>query len=59
MTYNEGSKFHILVPLDKSRSYSTLQEVALSVTDMGFVRFQIGEHIHSVADTFEEEKYSS
>lgn len=57
--YGEGSKFHILVPLDESRAFSTLQEVALTVTDMGFVRFQIGERIYSVADTFESEEYSS
>ena len=38
--YGEGAKFHILVPLDQSRTFSTLSEVASFVSDLGFVRFQ-------------------
>ena len=50
----EGTKFHILIPLDPSRDFSTLQEVANTVSDIGFVRFQIGDTLYSVADALEE-----
>lgn len=51
--YGEGSKFHILIPLDTNRGFTTLKEVASFVSDLGFVRFQIGEILYSVADAFE------
>lgn len=46
----DGEKIHILIPIDPDRVFDTLEEVANYVTDCGFVRFQIGESIHSVAD---------
>ena len=55
--YGEGLKFHVLIPLDGNRDFSTLQEVANFVSDLGFVRFQIGETVYSVADPFEGELY--
>ncbi len=56
--YGEGSKFHILIPLDTNRGFTTLKEVASFVSDLGFVRFQIGEILYSVADAFEWELYT-
>jgi excinuclease ABC subunit A len=56
--YGEGIKFHILIPIDRNRNFATLREVASAVSDMGFVRFQIGQEIYSVADPFEGELYS-
>ena len=55
--YGEGAKFHILIPLDISRVFTTLQEVAIFVSDLGFVRFQIGDQTYSVADTLEDLVY--
>ena len=46
----EGSKFHILLPLEQDETIISYQDVAKKVTDMGFVRFQIGDMTYSVAD---------
>lgn len=50
--YGEGSKFHILIPLDKSQEISTVDDVAKYVADQGFVRFQVGHESFSVADSY-------
>lgn len=55
--YGEGTKFHILIPLDSHRDFDSLQDVATFVADLGFVRFQIGEVIYSVADSFEHQEF--
>lgn len=55
--YGEGTKFHILIPLDQSREFATLSDVASFVSDLGFVRFQRGDRIYSVADIFEDDVY--
>ncbi|MDD2694139.1 MAG: excinuclease ABC subunit UvrA [Candidatus Gracilibacteria bacterium] len=55
--YVEGEKIHICIPIDSHREFSTLSEVSKYVADIGFVRFQIGDIIYSVADTFADEKY--
>lgn len=56
--YGEGLKFHILIPLDGNREFATLQEVASFVSDLGFVRFQVGDATYSIADPFEGEVYT-
>jgi excinuclease ABC subunit A len=56
--YGEGTKFHILIPIDHNRDFSKLSDVAIFVTDAGFVRFQIGDMTYSVADTFEDTPYT-
>jgi excinuclease ABC subunit A len=53
----EGEKFHILIPIEKDRTFSSLQEVANFVSDIGFVRFQIDTDIYSVADDLEGKEY--
>ena len=55
--YVEGEKIHIIIPIDPLRWFSTLSEVSQYITDMGFVRFQIGDVIYSVADDFAEMTY--
>lgn len=55
--YSEGTKFHITIEIDSNRDFSTLSEIAKFVTDLWFVRFQIGEMTYSVADTFESCEY--
>lgn len=57
-TYAEGTKFHICIPIEES-SLQRLSDVAKYVTDLGFVRFQVGDSIFSVADPFEDEVYLS
>lgn len=56
--YVEGEKIHICIPIDVNREFSTLSEVSKYVADIGFVRFQIGNDIYSVADAFTDEVYS-
>ena len=46
----EGTKFHILIRLPLEDSERDFAFVAKKVTDMGFVRFQIGQKTYSVAD---------
>ncbi len=55
--YGEGSKFHILIPLDKDEEISTVDDVAKYVADQGFVRFQIGQESFSVADSYPGRAY--
>ncbi len=55
--YGEGTKFHIGIPLRES-SLQSLSGVAKYVTDLWFVRFQIGEEVFSVADAFEDDVYA-
>lgn len=45
----EGTKFHILIELKKDGTAS-VKDIAKRVSDMGFVRFQIGDTTYSVAD---------
>lgn len=53
--YGEGQKFHILIPLkSKENQEKTLKQISTEVTDMGFVRYQIGEVVYSVADDVED-----
>lgn len=56
--YVEGEKVHICIPIDIHREFSTLSEVSKYVADIGFVRFQIGDTIYSVADAFADEEYT-
>jgi len=50
-TYGEGEKFHILIPLKQEAPwFLTVSQVSQSVVDMGFVRYQIGDTVYSVAD---------
>lgn len=48
--YVDGTKFHILTPLELDDTEVYFSEIAKKVTDMGFVRFQIGNQVYSVAD---------
>ena len=48
--FGEGDRFHILMPLALDGDEMTGEQLAKRVTDMGFVRFQIGEMTYSVAD---------
>ena len=57
--YVEWTKFHICISLHPEKSFGTVEDVAKYVWEIGFVRFQIGARIFSVADTFEEETYTS
>lgn len=51
--YGEGEKIHICIPLPSEREFSLLSDVAKYVADIGFVRFQIGKKIYSVAEVDE------
>lgn len=48
--FGEGDKFHILIPLELDETITTIDDVSKRVTDMGFVRFQIGDTTYSVAE---------
>jgi len=48
--YGEGTKFHILIPLSIDETIQDMTSLSKKVSDMGFVRFQIGNDIYSVAD---------
>ncbi|MBC7498257.1 excinuclease ABC subunit UvrA [Candidatus Gracilibacteria bacterium] len=48
--FGEGDRFHILMPLTLDGEDMTGEQLAKRVTDIGFVRFQIGETTYSVAD---------
>lgn len=48
--YVEGTKFHILIPIEKNTEAKDIKTIAQKVSDLGFVRYQIGEDIYSVAD---------
>jgi excinuclease ABC subunit A len=47
----EGQRFHILMPITLDSESVTVEQLAKQVTDMGFVRYQIGDIAYSVADT--------
>jgi excinuclease ABC subunit A len=49
--FGEGQRFHILMPLPIETETITVEQLAKRVTDMGFVRYQIGDMAYSVADT--------
>jgi excinuclease ABC subunit A len=51
--FGEGDRFHILMPMVLDGDDITGEQLAKRVTDMGFVRFQIGETTYSVADPLE------
>jgi excinuclease ABC subunit A len=51
--YGEGEKIHICIPLPSGRDFSLLSDVAKYVADIGFVRFQVGKKIYSVAEVEE------
>ncbi len=51
--FGEGDRFHILTPIDIDEHTTTVDMLSKRVTDMGFVRFQIGETTYSVADTLD------
>lgn len=55
----DGEKFHVCIPIDQKRNGSTLSDIAKYVTDLGFVRFQTGDSVYSVADIFEENQVYS
>ena len=57
--YVEGSKFHILIDPVWERIFTSLVEVAKYVSELGFVRFQIGDAIYSVADELEWIAYTA
>lgn len=48
--FAEGDRFHILMPLSLDIEDITGEQLAKRVTDIWFVRFQIGEITYSVAD---------
>lgn len=48
--FTEGDRFHILTPINLDETIITMDMLAKKVTDMGFVRFQIGDITYSVAD---------
>ncbi|NRH20588.1 excinuclease ABC subunit UvrA [Candidatus Gracilibacteria bacterium] len=48
--FQEGDRFHILTPLPCDENDMNIDYIAKKVTDMGFVRFQIGDTAYSVAD---------
>lgn len=50
LKFGEGDRFHILMPLVLDSDEMTGEQLAKRVTDIGFVRFQIGEVTYSVAD---------
>lgn len=52
--FGEGTKFHILTPLDVQEDGADFSQIATLVTNLGFVRFQIGEDVYSVADEYRD-----
>ncbi len=48
--FGEGSRFHILIPLRFADGIPVFSDIRSRVTDMGFVRFQIGKNVYSIAD---------
>ncbi len=53
--FGDGDRFHILTPIDPDETITTIDMLAKKVTDMGFVRFQIGNITYSVADVLDIE----
>lgn len=56
--FGEGQKFHISIALPNDRTFDTIEDVAKYVWDTGFVRFQIGENVYSVADSNQWDRYT-
>lgn len=48
--FGEGDRFHILTPLSGEDEIDSFETLSKRVTDIGFVRFQIGNVTYSVAD---------
>lgn len=48
--FGEGDRFHILTPLSGEDEIDSFETLSKRVTDIGFVRFQIGNVAYSVAD---------
>ncbi len=48
--FGEGCRFHILIPLTFSDGIPSFSEIRARVTDLGFVRFQIGKQVFSIAE---------
>jgi excinuclease ABC subunit A len=55
--FGEGVKFHITISIHQDKEFTTLTDVSKFVGESGFVRFQIGDTIYSVADDLGDEKY--
>lgn len=53
--FGEGDHFHILTPLTLEETIDSIEILAKKVTDMGFVRFQIGDTTYSVADILDRD----
>ncbi len=53
--FGEGDRFHILTPITLEESIDSIEILAKKVTDMGFVRFQIGDITYSVADILDRD----
>lgn len=51
--FSEGDRFHILTPIELDETILSVDLLSKKVTDMGFVRFQIGDTTYSVADPVE------
>ena len=51
--FSEGDRFHILMPIELDETILSVDLLSKKVTDMGFVRFQIGDTTYSVADPVE------
>lgn len=55
--YVEGTKFHILIDPLSEKNLASLVDVSKYVSDLWFVRFQIGDAIYSVADSLGDTPY--
>jgi excinuclease ABC subunit A len=53
----EGAKIHITIEAGHDRAFDSINDVSKYVADSGFVRFQIGDNIYSVADMLGEDVY--
>lgn len=53
--FGEGDRFYILTPLTLEEAIDSIEILAKKVTDMGFVRFQIGDTTYSVADILDRD----
>lgn len=51
--FEEGEKFYVGMPLPYDRHFESLSDIAKYVSDIGFVRFQCGKDMFSVADNFD------
>ena len=51
---SEGARFHILIPLVFPEGIPDFLDIRARVTDMGFVRFQVGDEVYSIAESDEK-----